>query len=106
MAYGGTPMLGTRDLLTESRPASVDAFSYHHYMVRVRAVLGDGDTDHGRSGTVGAVAQAHDETLAYDKKLRDEFRPDKPFWLTETADAVCGGNPWARSFLTVRSALP
>lgn len=47
-----------------------------------------------------------DEPLAYDKKPRDEFRPDKPFWLTETTDAVCGGNPWARSFLTVRSALP
>jgi hypothetical protein len=40
-----------------------------------------------------------DETLAFYRKLRDEFEPGKPFWLTETADAACGGNPWARTFL-------
>jgi len=31
--------------------------------------------------------------------LRDRFAPGKPIWLTETADAACGGNPWAVSFL-------
>ena len=25
--------------------------------------------------------------------------PGKPLWLTETADAACGGNPWASTFL-------
>jgi hypothetical protein len=40
-----------------------------------------------------------DETLAFYQKLRDEFEPDKPMWLTETADAACGGNPWASTFL-------
>jgi hypothetical protein len=40
-----------------------------------------------------------DETLAFYRTLRDEFEPGKPFWLTETADAACGGNPWARTFL-------
>ena len=40
-----------------------------------------------------------DETLAFYRKLRDEFEPGKPFWLTETADAACGGNPWAYTFL-------
>ena len=25
--------------------------------------------------------------------------PGKPFWNTETADAACGGNPWAGTFL-------
>jgi hypothetical protein len=40
-----------------------------------------------------------DETLAFYRKLRDEFAPGKPFWLTETADAACGGNPWAATFL-------
>lgn len=27
--------------------------------------------------------------------LRNKFEPGKPIWLTETADAPCGGNPWA-----------
>jgi heparanase 1 len=31
--------------------------------------------------------------------LRDSYEPGKPLWLTETADAACGGNPWAASFI-------
>ena len=40
-----------------------------------------------------------DETLAFYRKLRDEFEPGKPFWNTETADTACGGNPWGGTFL-------
>jgi hypothetical protein len=39
-----------------------------------------------------------DETLAFYRQLRDQFAPNTPFWLTETADAACGGNSWARTF--------
>jgi len=31
--------------------------------------------------------------------VRDQFMPGKRFWNTETADAACGGNPWAGTFL-------
>jgi hypothetical protein len=31
--------------------------------------------------------------------MRDRFQPGKPAWITETADAACGGNPWAATFL-------
>jgi len=40
-----------------------------------------------------------DETLAFYRKLRDEFEPGAPFWLTETADTACGGNAWGKTFL-------
>jgi heparanase 1 len=40
-----------------------------------------------------------DETLSFYRKLRDEYEPGKPMWVTEVADAACGGNPWASSFL-------
>ena len=40
-----------------------------------------------------------DQTLAFYRNLRDEFEPGKPMWVTETADAACGGNPWASTFL-------
>jgi hypothetical protein len=33
------------------------------------------------------------------RDLRDKFEPGKPIWLTETAEAACGGNPWAATFL-------
>ena len=35
----------------------------------------------------------------YYGRLRDRFEPRKPLWITETADAACGGNPWASTFL-------
>jgi len=31
--------------------------------------------------------------------LRDRFEPGKPLWITETAAAYCGGNPWDATFL-------
>ena len=40
-----------------------------------------------------------DESLAAYRLLRDRFAPGVPFWLTETADAACGGNPWGNTFL-------
>ncbi|WP_414474447.1 hypothetical protein [Microvirga sp. M2] len=40
-----------------------------------------------------------DQTLAFYRPVRDEFEPGKPFWNTETADAACGGNLWANTFL-------
>jgi heparanase 1 len=40
-----------------------------------------------------------DQTLAFYRNLRDKFAPGKPMWVTETADAACGGNPWASTFL-------
>jgi hypothetical protein len=40
-----------------------------------------------------------DQTLAFYRNLRDEFAPGKLMWVTETADAACGGNPWASTFL-------
>ena len=40
-----------------------------------------------------------DQTLAYYRAVCDKHMPGKPSWLTETADAACGGNPWAGTFL-------
>ncbi len=40
-----------------------------------------------------------DAALSIYRKLRDEFEPGKPIWLTETADAACGGNRWDATFL-------
>ena len=36
---------------------------------------------------------------AFYADLRDRFEPGKSLWITETADAACGGNPWASTFL-------
>jgi hypothetical protein len=40
-----------------------------------------------------------DRSYAFYAGLRDHFEPGKPIWITEIADAACGGNPWAATFL-------
>ena len=39
-----------------------------------------------------------DQVEAFYGGLRDKFEPGKLLWITETADAACGGNPWASTF--------
>jgi hypothetical protein len=33
------------------------------------------------------------------KSLRDRVVPGVPIWITETAQAACGGSPWAVTFI-------
>src|SRR5581483_9469001 len=99
LAYGRVPMLKTRDLLAASGPG-IDAFSYHHYGAGSQRCAGP-----GMPGTTAEAALSEewlartDQTLSFYRKLRDDYEPGKPLWVTETADAACGGNPWASTFL-------
>lgn len=78
----------------------IDAVSYHFYgSVSQRCAflkIGTAQKDQ-------ALGPAWlDRTLtdqAYFARLRDAHEPGKPLWLTETAQAACGGSPWASSFL-------
>jgi hypothetical protein len=40
-----------------------------------------------------------DQALTFHRTLRNQFEPGKPIWLTETADAACGGNRSSSTFL-------
>ncbi len=99
-AHGKEGDLTTRQLLTASSPA-VDAFSYHHYgAASLRCAGGDWWPQTSRNAALseGWLATAG-RGLDYYRALRDTFEPGTPIWLTETADTVCGGNPWAATFL-------
>ena len=91
--------LASRDLLSAAGPG-VDAFSYHHYgaVSKRCARLGQGGTTPDEALAEQWLART-DATFGFYKSLRDELEPGKPIWLTETADAACGGNPWGASFL-------
>jgi heparanase len=83
------------DLLAASGPG-VDALSYHYYgMLSARCS--------GKSSPEAALSEdwlsRTDRALTFYQALRDRLEPGKPIWLTETADAACGGNPWAATFL-------
>jgi hypothetical protein len=94
------PALSSRKLL-EADPSGLDVFSYHHYGAASRRCAGDAWWPQTRAqDALGEDWLGRTETqLAVYRALRDRFAPGTPLWLTETADTVCGGNPWAASFL-------
>ncbi|WP_024512363.1 hypothetical protein [Bradyrhizobium sp. ARR65] len=94
-AAGTTSRISTRDLLASSG-ADVDVFSYHHYGALSPRCGGRETPDRALSE---AWLARTDHALAFYKALRDQFAPGKPIWLTETADAACGGNAWDATFL-------
>jgi heparanase 1 len=76
--------------------SGIDAVSYHYYGTLSQRCIRTGSPEATLSE---ASLSRTDRTLAFYKSLRDRFAPGKPIWLTETAEAACGGDPWAASFL-------
>ena len=101
-ALGGLPpfMLKSEDMLKEGGPG-VDDFSYHFYgAVSTRCM------QMGKAGQTTPEAALTDDWLsrtnrdeAFYARVRDQFEPGKPMWLTETGEAACGGNAWAADFI-------
>ncbi len=85
----------TVDELMEASGSAVDVFSYHFYP-KVSERCGSTDT----SGSVlteeylGRVTKARD----FYAGARDRYTPGAPMWVTETAQAACGGDRWAAWF--------
>lgn len=99
LAHGdsGGNGLSTNDLMAQN-PGSLDLVSYHHYgTVSIRC----GSMPLGKAEM--ALTDQWFEQTAIDHRyyaaLRDKYEPGKPLWLNETAQAACGGSPWASSFL-------
>jgi hypothetical protein len=74
----------------------VDAVSYHYYGAVSKRCGGELTPDAALSE---AWLSRTDQAFALYRTLRDRFAPGKPIWLTETAEAACGGNPSAATFL-------
>ncbi len=94
-----TPLLRAADLFAASEPDVVDAVSYHHYGALSQRCAASGAQTRADAALSEQWLARTDAALAFVRPLRDRFAPRKPVWLTETADAACGGNPWASTFL-------
>lgn len=86
--------------MMKANPGSLDAVTYHFYgSVSQRcAAMGMGSADKDAALTPAWL----DRTLLdfeFYGALRDKYEPGKPLWNTETAQAACGGSPWASTFL-------
>lgn len=92
--------LKSEDLLTATGPV-FDAFSYHFYggvSNRCRLMVPD-DLTTAEAALSDEWLSRTDKVEAFYAGLRDRFEPGKPLWITETADAACGGNQWGSTFL-------
>ena len=88
-------LLLTDDLMKATGPI-FDAFSYHFYGTVSHRCMGNMTADKA------LTAEWLDRTDAGEKfygDLRDKFMPGKPMWLTETAEAACGGDQFAGEFV-------
>ena len=74
----------------------VDAISYHYYGAVSKRCGGELTEEAALSE---AWLSRTDQAFALYRTLRDRFAPGKPIWLTETAQAACGGDPSAATFL-------
>jgi hypothetical protein len=87
--------------LMEQSPDTVDVLSYHYYGAvsqRCAGVASVSQADRAQALSPQWIDQPLRDH-AYYSALRDRFEPGDPIWITETAQAACGGSPWAASFL-------
>jgi len=101
IAATSMPSLTTVDILTALAPPRFDIYSYHSYpAASVRcALFGQAAQTTERDALSDEWLARPDQIHGFYLRLRDRFEPGKPVWITETADAACGGNPWASTFL-------
>jgi len=90
---GETP--SASELLAASGPDAVDVISYHYYEALSERCGGANEPEQALSE---ARLKQTDQTLAFYRSLRDRFAQGKPIWVTETAQAACGGDRWAATF--------
>jgi heparanase len=96
----GMKVIHSADILRDEGPG-LDVFSYHFYGgVSKRCNMMGGPM--GSSPETALSNEWLSRTLKDEEfyaKLRDEFLPGKPIWLTETGETACGGDPWASDFI-------
>jgi heparanase len=93
----GSGFLSSEELM-KANPGSFDIVSYHFYGgVSPRC---GGSPESAKDNALNGSWL--DRTLldeAHYAALRDRYEPGRPLWLNETAQAACGGSPWAATFL-------
>ena len=96
----GMNILTTEAMMSANPKPQFDGFSYHYY--------GAGSMRIMRSGPFSIQAKdalnndwitKTDHAADFYISMRDKYTPGKPMWLTETAEAAGGGDPFAATYL-------
>ena len=91
----------TTDALMSAEPKPrFDIFSYHYYGAVSMRVLKSGPFSIKAENALNADWLQRTNVVAdYYIGLRDKYNPGKPVWVTETAEASGGGDPFAATYL-------
>lgn len=92
--YGGMKLIDSNDILKATGPA-FDAFSYHFYGGVSRRCGGNMNVEKAMSAN---WLDQVDGNWKFYANMRDQLMPGKSLWLTETAEAACGGDQLAGEF--------
>lgn len=86
------------DALAAGAKPRLDAFSYHFYpKVSERC----GSEEGSEIALTAEYLSRIEATKTYYEDLRDHVAPGAPMWITETAQAACGGDRWAATYRDV-----
>lgn len=94
---GAKPSIAATDIL-DGVASDYNIFSYHFYpKVSERCASTEGK----EIALTADYLDRLDEDQNFYKGLRDEYMPEAPMWVTETAEAACGGDRWAATYRDV-----
>jgi hypothetical protein len=85
----------SESILASDPKVEFEIFSYHFYGGVSRRCRGQLSPDNALSAEWLSKTELG---LKYYEEARDQYLPQAPIWLTETAEAACGGNPWAATY--------
>ena len=92
----------SQDLMTAEPVPRFDIFSYHFYPAVSQRCAPPTNKKVGTSqkdALTEAWLARTDQTFQAHKAVRDRYAAGAPIWITETAQAACGGSPWAATFI-------
>ena len=94
--------ISTNSIFLASPRPKYAVFSYHFYgaaSIRCASLGGGAQTTPEAALSEAWLGWEDTSYNFYARGLRDRYQPGAPVWITEMADAACGGNPWATTIL-------
>ncbi len=86
----------TDDILSSLPKPKFEIFSYHFYGTISKRCGGGQKPENALNEEWLSKTE---KGLEFYENARNKYMPDAPIWLNETAEAACGGNPWAVTYL-------
>ena len=88
--------MSTDSLFAAVPKPDFDIFSYHFYGGASKRCMGGLTPENALTEEWLSKTEIG---LKYYENARDTYQPDALIWLTETAEAACGGDPWAATYV-------